>query len=150
MKLKQKDKSAQFGLSECLCWRLNSFVPKRKWKLPQNNGDFWGDANVNWMGRKWAGPQEVFNEKTINFKELWRLQSLPLLGHFPVFIFIVGETCREWGNNGLLSWKLVSNDYMSFFGAFPPPFPPALTLWPPSSLTLTPLGGFPWASNWFN
>lgn len=68
---------------EVLCRRPKVCILKKKWKQSRNNGDSWKEANVRWMERKWAKPQEVINEKTINFKESQWLQSLLSLGVIP-------------------------------------------------------------------
>lgn len=65
-------------------------VRLKKWKRSQNNGDAWKEANVRWMERKWAKPQEVINEKNINFKES---QYFPFFSVFSSLKLTV--LCRE-------------------------------------------------------
>lgn len=95
---KKKKKKAEWHLSSALngqnLRKFGTFVSMRKWKQSQNNSDLWKEANVRWMGRKWAKPQEVFNEKTIKFKEPPWFPSLRPSGLLlkPIFAPLLRET----------------------------------------------------------
>lgn len=81
-KKERKGKKSHLKCLKSLCWHSKLCILIKNESNPKNNSDSWMEANVRWMGRKWAKPQEIINGKKKNFKESQWLRSL-----LPLFVF---------------------------------------------------------------